>query len=72
MKTVNLGNISTTFTKQDQRYLWCEQQIGKGAYFDSRAFWDPAVLWCVDTSYGNIYFTFRNERDATLFVLRWS
>ena len=70
--TVNLGNISTTFTKQDQRYSWCEKHIGKGAYFDSRAFWDPEVLWCVEQSNGNIYFTFRKDEHATWFVLRWS
>jgi hypothetical protein len=72
MKTMNLGTIASNFTKQDQRYKWCEKHIGKGAYFDSRAFWDPEVKWAVDQSAGNIYFTFRNERDATLFVLMWS
>jgi hypothetical protein len=72
MKTINLGTIASNFTQQDQRYKWCQEQIGKGAYFDSRAFWDPEVKWSVDQSYGNIYFTFRNDRDATMFVLRWS
>ena len=72
MKTINLGTVASNFTQQDQRYKWCEAQLGKGAYFDSRAFSDPEVQWAVDQSYGNIYFTFRNDRDATLFTLRWS
>jgi hypothetical protein len=71
MKTLNLGIIAYTFAKQDQRYIWCEKQIGKGAYFDSRAFWDPEVLWCVEQCAGNIYFTFRRDEHAMLFTLRW-
>ena len=72
MKTINLRTTASNFTKQDERYKWCEAQFGKRAYFDSRAFWDPEVMWCVDQSYGNIYFTFRKDGDALWFTLRWS
>jgi hypothetical protein len=71
MKTINLGTIGAIFSRDDPQYMWCEQHIGKGAYFDSRAFWDPEVMWCVERSHGNIYFTFRNDEHAMLFALRW-
>lgn len=72
MRTINLGRIADSFTRQDKRYSWCETNIGKGAYFDSRAFYDPEVLWCVEQSNGNIYFTFRKDEHAILFALRWA
>ncbi len=71
MITINAGKLSGGLKVPDQRAQWCEEHIGKGCYYDVRAFWDPEVLWCIEVSVGNLYFTFRNEQDATLFKLRW-
>lgn len=41
---------------------WCQENIGAGRY----------PPWAVETRFGNTFFFFVNERDATLFSLRWA
>jgi hypothetical protein len=46
---------------------WCRENIGPGGYIQ-----DHTPLWDIRTAFGNSTFSFVNERDATLFALRWA
>ena len=45
---------------------WLMANVGHGGYLD-----DPEGLWKIEQAFGNSFFTFVEEKDATLFALRW-
>jgi hypothetical protein len=47
--------------------VWCRENIGPGGYIQNDD--DP---WSIVTNFGNSIFSFVNERDATMFALRWT
>lgn len=62
---------------QDEMQKWCKAHIGPGEwgnpepindieYFDRKG-----VKWCIDCMFGNTFFFFRDDRDATMFLLKW-
>lgn len=46
---------------------WCEEHIGSGGWTNS-----DAALWKIESMFGNTTFTFKHDRDATAFALRWA
>lgn len=54
---------------------WCAKHIGKGGWTsDTPKTWEGmgGKIWIVHSMFGNTTFCFKNERDYTFFVLRWS
>jgi hypothetical protein len=73
-KTQDMGLVEIQFGK-DQYHLqrdmvrWCEQNLGPGGYTGV----DPYNhSWSWNSMFGSTFFHFKNERDATLFSLKWS
>ena len=51
---------------------YCEEMFGPGRIEPSANNWlDEEDVWYVFTWYGYWNFYFKNERDATMFILRW-
>jgi hypothetical protein len=51
---------------------WCETNVGLGdwaALSDFRE--DKNLQWSINQQFGYTFVRFRQERDATLFTLRW-
>lgn len=79
--------MSTSFEFGKDRYhlqktmiAWCEEHIGPGSWIFnqspkdwtglSAANGEPAV-WTISSVFGNTFFAFKDEKDATMFSLRW-
>lgn len=45
---------------------WCKEHVGPGGWLNA-----PEDLWTISSVFGNTTFTFKYERDATLFALKW-
>lgn len=46
---------------------WCYNQFGQGGYLAK-----PYDRWTLEQAFGNSFFRFLDDKDATLFALRWS
>ena len=53
---------------QDQMYKWCKECLGPG-YFHFKVKSD--ARWSMSSMFGNTEFKFVDEKDATMFALRW-
>lgn len=53
---------------------WCEEYFGPRAYSmdNLRDNGELKNLWYVQGMFGNTTFTFKHDRDATAFALRWA
>lgn len=56
---------------------WCQKNIGKGLWIYGRPgpeTWEGMGnnLWAMWTMFGNTTFVFKNARDYTFFLLKWS
>ena len=51
---------------------WCEKTIGPGRVEPGDNWLDGEDVWYGFTWYGYWNFYFKNERDATMFTLRWA
>ena len=61
---------------QNDMISWCEEHIGMNAPYRNWVAskpnsWGGMGRWCVASAFGNTYFYFRDEADATAFMLRW-
>lgn len=65
---------------QNTMVAWCVDNIGPGSWIFNQypkdwtgllsANGEPAV-WAVSSAFGTTFFSFLNEKDATMFSLRW-
>jgi hypothetical protein len=52
---------------------WCRKNLGVGGWvFSNPDDWDQGRKWAVSSQFGNTTFYFDDDRDATLFSLRWT
>ena len=49
---------------------WIEDSFGPGKY-GAEAASEGISTWSWETQFGNTYYYFVNEEDATMFALRW-
>ena len=50
---------------------WCLDHVGKGGWlyrFDQ----DDSDMWGIKSMFGNTTFMFKEPKDYTMFILRWS
>jgi hypothetical protein len=65
MYEVELGR--SHYHLQGDMTKWCKDNIGKGGWLKVEG-----GVWSVDSAFGTTFFTFKNESDMTLFLLRWA
>lgn len=56
---------------------WCTEHINynppyKNWVASKPRTWEGMGSWCMSSMFGNTFFYFKNEKDAALFLLRWS
>ena len=53
---------------------WCRNNIsGFGGWvFADPDDWDQGRKWAISSQFGNTTFYFNDDKDATMFTLRWS
>ena len=54
--------------------LWCRENIGPGGWsYDSPTVWEglEPKVWIMDSAFGTTTFTFKDEKKAAWFALRW-
>ena len=51
---------------QNEMVRWCEENIGPGGWLN-----EPYYIWHVRAVFGNTFFMFEHQKDATAFSLRW-
>lgn len=70
MKSVNLDK--EYYHKQGEMIKWCLENVGEGGWLHRD---DPAedspFKWELYSMFGNLQFTFYDDKDATLFSLKW-
>jgi hypothetical protein len=53
---------------------WCMLNIGEGGWtYDTPKLWagmDPRI-WVIHCTFGNTVFAFKEEKDASMFILKW-
>jgi hypothetical protein len=52
--------------------VWCTEQFGPGWNMDSPAYQIANLPWGEDGLFGCTFWTFRDNKHATLFSLRWA
>jgi hypothetical protein len=52
---------------QQDMIEWCKENFGLGGGWVE----DEVSHWSVSSAFGNTFFKFKREADATLFALRW-
>lgn len=64
---------------QRQMEEWCTEHISQNPRYKNWVFmkpkdgeWEGLGQWCMDSAFGNTFFYFKNESDATMFTLRWA
>jgi len=50
---------------------WCEDTLGPGRPEPGHNWLDGEDVWYTFSWFGYYNFHFKNERDATMFILRW-
>ena len=51
---------------QNEMVRWCEENIGPGGWLN-----EPYYIWHVRAVFGNTFFMFEHEKDATAFSSKW-
>jgi hypothetical protein len=72
--TVHIGKDK--YHLQREMETWCEENINNNApYRNWTSFaptlWEDMGTWCIASAFGNTFFYFKNESDATAFTLKW-
>ena len=72
MNQITFNN--TRYHLNGKMQQWCENQLGPVAYSvdNIRDDGDRKNLWTYKSIFGNTTYFFKNEKDYTMFLLRWS
>jgi hypothetical protein len=73
MNSITFNN--TQFHLNDVMAEWCSEYVGPGRWgYDTPKTWDgmDSKVWVMHSMFGNTTFAFKNEKDYTWFLLRWS
>jgi hypothetical protein len=52
---------------------WCSESLGPGGWtYDTPKDWTAwGGQWAIHCTFGNTVFAFKEEKDASMFILRW-
>lgn len=54
------------YHKRNDMVQWCHENLGDGGWLSHQGY-----AWAVESAFGNTFFKFEHEHDATLFALKW-
>lgn len=73
MKEITFGK--DRYHQHVEMERWCQDNIGPGGWtYGTPKTWEGMSnkIWVMHSMFGNTTFAFKNARDYTFFVLRWS
>jgi hypothetical protein len=72
MSSITFNN--TRFHLNGAMEEWCRDNIGSGGWTQMREVTDWTALgkWRMHSMFGNTTFIFKDTKDYTMFLLRWS
>ena len=53
---------------QNEIRAWCRGHFGPGMWMNPKG---QTQTWGWESAFGNTHYFFKNEKDATIFALRW-
>lgn len=62
------------YHQQREMEVWCLECIGNGGWsYSTPKTWDGMAgnLWVMHSMFGHTTFAFKNEADASMFILKW-
>lgn len=65
--TIMLGR--DYYSLQGEIMDWCKQNVGPGGWYPSSG--DKNFLWAIESSFGHVSISFRNQEDLMWFSLIW-
>jgi hypothetical protein len=72
--TVEVRFGKDRYHQHEEMIKWCKEVIGYGGWsWVTPDSWDRVggKLWLVHSAFGNTVFAFKEEKDASMFILRW-
>jgi hypothetical protein len=54
---------------------WCQKHVGHGGWsYDTPKTWEgmDGKVWVMHNMFGNITYAFKDPKQLTMFILRWS
>jgi len=72
--TVSFGKRK--YHLQNEMIRWCEEAFGMNPTYTNWVFGEPVDWtdlgnWCVASMFGETHFYFKNDAEASAFILRW-
>jgi hypothetical protein len=61
------------YHQQSEMTLWCHENIGMGGWtYETPKTWvGYNGIWVIHCTFGNTVFAFKEEADASMFILKW-
>ena len=72
--TVKVWYDKSEYSLHRVKEEWCTENIGQGTWGNPKDWvngWPTKYKWTMNTIFGNSFFYFKEESDATMFILRW-
>jgi hypothetical protein len=70
MKEITFGR--DRYIQYPQMQKWCEENIGGSGGWCNLDDYNLARVWSINILFGYTTLQFRNDEDATAFILRWA
>lgn len=72
--TVEVQFSKDHYHLQDDMRNWCKENIGPGMWtYSTPNTWEGMndCVWVIHSMFGSTFFAFKNDADASMFILRW-
>ena len=73
--TISVHYDRDEYSLHPAKEQWCRNHIGKGMWGIPRDWKDGInsadARWSINSVFGETFFYFKEEKDATMFILRW-
>lgn len=75
--TITVEFRNDRYHQQGEMERWCNENINHNPPYKiwvsgKPRTWEGLGTWCMASAFGTTFFYFKNEKDATAFLLRWS
>jgi hypothetical protein len=71
--TIEVRFDKRRYHQHEDMITWCRANVGIGGWtWATPKDWTGLKdIWCIHSAFGNTVFCFKEEADASMFILRW-
>ena len=70
--TIEVRFDKRRYHQHEEMIAWCKENTGTGGWtWDTPKSWEGLDKWVVHSAFGTTVFCFKEEADASMFILRW-